>query len=243
MYHVGIDASPPPIRYRSIMNDTIDTYLIPDRRFSLCRYLADTVTVRSRRLRGRYRSDTEEPRYRPRYRLWPIPDTNTYAYVGRGVNRRRNCRYRRNQVTTSISSVSKGVLVSCHWRGAATERLDNGAYRRRSVSATCGPLSFLIRNSTPPDWPSARRSGGRNSRPSPGLRPGAAPLAPAALPAPPAPRAQPAQVWPRRRGLCRREARRRRRGTSSCSRWCRAGRAAASAARAASDVEGLGCIG
>ena len=77
---------------------------------------------------------------------WRIPDTNTYAYVGRGVNRRRNCRYRRNQVTTSISSVSKGGLVSCHWRGAATERLDNGAYRRRSVSATCGPLSFLIRN-------------------------------------------------------------------------------------------------
>ena len=159
------------------------------------------MPIRSRRLRGRYRSDTEEPRYRPRYRLWPIPDTNTYAYVGRGVNRRRKCRYRRNKVTTSISSVSKGGLVSCHWRGAATERLDNGA------------------------WP------------------GAAPLAPAALPAPPAPRAQPAQVWPRRRGLCRREARRRRRGTSSCSRWCRAGRAAASAARAASDVEGLGCIG
>ena len=47
MYHVGIDASPPPIRYRSIMNDTIDTYLIPDRRFSLCRYLADTVTAPS----------------------------------------------------------------------------------------------------------------------------------------------------------------------------------------------------
>ncbi len=45
MYHVGIDASPPPIRYRSLMNDTIDTYLIPDRRFSLCRYLADTVTL------------------------------------------------------------------------------------------------------------------------------------------------------------------------------------------------------
>ena len=29
------------------MNDTIDTYLIPDRRFSLCRYLADTVTAPS----------------------------------------------------------------------------------------------------------------------------------------------------------------------------------------------------
>ena len=169
------------------------------------------MPIRSRRLRGRYRSDTEEPRYRPRYRLWPIPDTNTYAYVGRGVNRRRNCRYRRNQVTTSISSVSKGGLVSCHWRGAATERLDNGAYRRRSVSATCGPLSFLIRNAYVQIQ---------------------------------------IQIQIGSLHTCymlymfgRREARRRRRGTSSCSRWCRAGRAAASAARAASDVEGLGCIG
>jgi hypothetical protein len=143
MYHVGIDASPPPIRYRSIMNDTIDTYLIPDRRFSLCRYLADTVTAPS----------------------GPIPFGYRGASVSASVSAMADTRYQhicicraRCEQTAKLSippksgnnkyqlSISKGVLVSCHWRGAATERLDNGAYRRRSVSATCGPLSFLIRN-------------------------------------------------------------------------------------------------
>ena len=115
------------------MNDTIDTYLIPDRRFSLCRYLADTVTAPS----------------------GPIPFGYRGASVSASVSAMADTRYQhicicraRCEQTAKLSippksgnnkyqlSISKGVLVSCHWRGAATERPDNGAYRQRSVSAT-----------------------------------------------------------------------------------------------------------
>ena len=187
------------------MNDTIDTYLIPDRRFSLCRYLADTVTAPS----------------------GPIPFGYRGASVSASVSAMADTRYQhicicraRCEQTAKLSIPPKSgnnkyQLSIERWFGIVSlARSGDGATRQRSVSATerignVRPAVLLdskrLRTDTDTDT---------DRVPSHMLY-----------------------------MFGRREARRRRRGTSSCSRWCRAGRAAASAARAASDVEGLGCIG
>ena len=127
MYHVGIDARPPPIRYRSIMNDTIDTYLIPDRRFSLCRYLADTVTAPS----------------------GPIPFGYRGASVSASVSAMADTRYQhicicraRCEQTAKLSIPPKSgnnkyQLSIERWFGIVSlARSGDGATRQRSVSAT-----------------------------------------------------------------------------------------------------------
>ena len=127
MYHVGIDASPPPIRYRSIMNDTIDTYLIPDRRFSLCRYLADTVTAPS----------------------GPIPFGYRGASVSASVSAMADTRYQhicicraRCEQTAKLSIPPKSgnnkyqLSIERCFGIVSLARSGDGATRQRSVSAT-----------------------------------------------------------------------------------------------------------
>ena len=191
------------------MNDTIDTYLIPDRRFSLCRYLADTVTAPS----------------------GPIPFGYRGASVSASVSAMADTRYQhicicraRCEQTAKLSIPPKSgnnkyqLSIERCFGIVSLARSGDGATRQRSVSAT-----ERIGNVRPAVLLDSKRLRTDTDTDTDRV---------------------PSHM------SCymlymfgRREARRRRRGTSSCSRWCRAGRAAASAARAASDVEGLGCIG
>ena len=109
------------------MNDTIDTYLIPDRRFSLCRYLADTVTAPS----------------------GPIPFGYRGASVSASVSAMADTRYQhicicraRCEQTAKLSIPPKSgnnkyQLSIERWFGIVSlARSGDGATRQRSVSAT-----------------------------------------------------------------------------------------------------------
>ena len=109
------------------MNDTVDTYLIPDRRFSLCRYLADTVTAPS----------------------GPIPFGYRGASVSASVSAMADTRYQhicicraRCEQTAKLSIPPKSgnnkyqLSIERCFGIVSLARSGDGATRQRSVSAT-----------------------------------------------------------------------------------------------------------